>query len=91
MLCTEYILNIYIKEKVFITIMMLTCFKLFYIKDNQNAVENSVDSIKKQNHNGFPFTLITMSYTCSCDLTFRGREEREENNYFAKFYRKKMK
>ena len=59
MLCTEYILNIYIKENVFITIMMLTCFKLFYIKDNQNAVENSVDYIiKKQNHNGFPFTLI---------------------------------
>jgi hypothetical protein len=26
-----------------------------------------------------------------CDLAFRGREEREENNYFAKFYRKKMK
>ena len=69
--------------------MMLTCFKLFYIKDNQNAVVNSVDSIKKQNHNGFLFTLITMSY--SYDLTFRGREEREENNYFAKFYRKKMK
>ena len=89
MLCTEYILNIYIKENVCITIMMLTCFKLFYIKDNQNAVENSIDYIKKQNHNGFPFTLITMSY--SCDLTFRGREEREENNYFAKFYRKKMK
>ena len=70
--------------------MMLTCFKLFYIKDNQNAVENSVESIiKKQNHNDFPFTLITMSN--SCDLTFRGREEREENNYFVKIYRKKMK
>jgi hypothetical protein len=24
-----------------------------------------------------------------CDLTFRRREEREENNYFAKFDRKK--
>ena len=66
---------------------MLTCFKLFYIKDNQNAVENSVDSIKKQNHNGFPLITMTMSY--SCYLTIRGREEREENNYFAKFYRKK--
>jgi hypothetical protein len=46
-----------------------------------------VDSIKKQNHNGFPLITMTMSY--SCYLTFRWREEREENNYFDKFYRKK--
>jgi len=39
-------LNICIKENVFITIMLLKCFKLFYIKDN--SVGNSVDFIKKK-------------------------------------------
>jgi hypothetical protein len=35
---------------------------------------------------------LTSSFAVySCDLTFKGKEEREDNNYFAKFYRKKMK
>ena len=38
-----------------------------------------------------PLRLLLHCMSYSCDLTFRGREEREENNYFAKFYRKKMK
>ena len=63
--------------------MLLKCFTFFYIKDN--SVGNSVDFNNKKN--GSPFTLFTMSYIL-CDSTFRGREEREKNNYFAKFYRK---
>ena len=33
--------------------------------------------------------LRLLLWVIVCDLTFRGREEREENNYFAKFDRKK--
>jgi hypothetical protein len=32
--------------------------------------------------------LRLLLWVIVCDLTFRGREERTENNYFAKFYRK---
>ena len=66
--------------------MLLKCFKLFYIKDN--SVDNSVDFIK---NNEMDPPLRLLQSVIVCDLTFRGREEREENNYFAKFYRKKMK
>ena len=62
--------------------MLLKCFKLFYIKDN--SVGNSVDFIKKK----MDYPLRLLLWVIVCDLTFRGKEERTENNYFAKFYRK---
>jgi hypothetical protein len=65
--------------------MLLKCFKLFYIKDN--FVGNSVDFIKKKIKKMDP-RLRLLLWVIVCDLTFRGREERTENNYFAKFYRK---
>ena len=50
--------------------MLLTCFKLFYIKDN--SVENSVD-FTKYKHNGAPPPQISLSicdniYTCYYEL-----------------------
>ena len=61
------------KENVFITIMLLTCFKLFYIKDN--SVENSVD-FTKYKHNGVPpsptppisLSICDIIYTCYYEL-----------------------
>ena len=64
--------------------MLLKGFKLFYIKDN--SVGNSVDFIK---NNEMDPPLRLLLWVIVCDLTFRRREEREENNYFAKFDRKK--
>jgi hypothetical protein len=72
------------------TVMFLKCFKLFYIKDN--SVENSIDFIKKKKKkNDSPLRLLLWVIVCDLHVTFMGREEREEKNYFAKFYRKKMK
>ena len=54
--------------------MLLKCFKFFYIKDN--SVGNSVDFNEKN-------TKLV------CDLTFRGREEREKENILQNCIEKK--
>jgi hypothetical protein len=71
--------------------MLLKYFTLFYIKDKY--VGNSVDFIKKKKKKkkDSPLRLLLWVIICDVHVTFMGREEREENNYFAKFYRKKMK
>ena len=67
--------------------MLLKCFKLFYIKDN--SVENSVDFNKKKKKMDPPLLLLLCVIVC--DLTFRGREDREKTIILPNVLEKKMK